>query len=97
MITWSLEISQHVPCYSTTTVQRTEVYRANFPKPPPELIKGEEVYEVENILKHQKRGQTYQYYVKWKGYPISEASWEPEEVFSDDGELLTQYKQCYQL
>ena len=39
----------------------------------------------------------YQYYVKWKGYPISEASWEPEEVFSDDGELLTQYKQRYQL
>ena len=55
------------------------------------------MYEVENILKHRKRGRTYQYYVKWKGYPISEASWEPEEVFSDDGELLTQYKQRYQL
>ena len=61
------------------------------------MIEGEEVYEVENILKHRKRGRTYQYYVKWKGYPISKALWEPEEVFSDDGELLTQYKQRYQL
>ena len=60
--------------------KETEVYGANFPKPPPELIEGEEVYEVENILKHRKRGRTYQYYVKWKKSPISEASWEPEEV-----------------
>ena len=70
----------------------TEVYRANFPRPTPELIKGEEVYEVENILRHRKRGHRYQYYMKWKGYPISKASWEPEEVFSDEGDLLTRYK-----
>ena len=36
--------------------KETEVYGANFPKPPLELIEGEEVYKVENILKHQKRG-----------------------------------------
>ena len=30
----------------------TEVYGANYPRPPPELVEGEEVYEVENILKH---------------------------------------------
>ena len=65
--------------------------------PPPELIEGEEVYEVENILRHRRRGRGHQYYVKWKGYPISEASWEPEEVFSDDGDLLTRYKQKHQL
>ena len=77
--------------------RENEVYGANFPKPPPELVDGEEVYEVEGILRHQKRGRGYQYYVKWKGYPISEASWEPEEVFSDDGDLLTQYKERHQL
>ena len=73
--------------------KETEIYGANFPRPTPELIKGEEVYKVEYILRHRKRGQGYQYYVKWKGYPISEALWEPEEVFSDDGNLLTQYKE----
>ena len=77
--------------------KETETYGANYTRPPPELLEGEEVYEVENILKHRKRGRGYQYYVKWKGYPIAEASWEPEEVFSDDGDLLTRYKQLHQL
>jgi hypothetical protein len=77
--------------------KENEVYGANFPEPPPELIEGDEVYEVETILKHRKRSRGYQYYVKWKGYPISEASWEPEYVFSDDGDLLTRYKQRHQL
>ena len=54
--------------------RENEVYGANFPKPPPELVDGEEVYEVEAILRHRRRGRGYQYYVKWKGYPISEAS-----------------------
>ena len=77
--------------------RETEVYGANYPRPPPELVKGEEVYEVENILKHRRRGRGYQYYVKWKGYPIEEASWEPEEVFSNDGDLLSLYKDRHQL
>jgi hypothetical protein len=77
--------------------KETDVYGANFPRPTPELIEGEEVYEIEYILRHRKRGRGYQYYVKWKGYPITEASWEPEEVFSDDGDLLTQYKERHQL
>ena len=29
-----------------------EVYGANFAKPPPELIEGEEVYEIDSILRH---------------------------------------------
>ena len=45
-----------------------EIYGSNYPKPLPELLEGEEVYEVEMILKHRQRGRGYQYYVKWKGY-----------------------------
>ena len=72
--------------------KENETYGEIFPEPPPELLEGEEVYEVENILNHRKRGQGYQYYVKWKGYPISDASWEPEHAFSQDGDTLAQYK-----
>ena len=32
--------------------RENEVYGANFPKPPPELVDGEEVYKVEGILRH---------------------------------------------
>ena len=88
--TWKIH-----PMFHATLLRQykeTEVYGANFPRPLPDIIKGEEVYEVEQILKHRKWGWGYQYYMAWKGYPILEASWEPEQVFSDDGDLLTRYK-----
>ena len=105
-VTYQLELPRtwriHNVFHATLLRQykETEVYGANFPRPTPELIEGEEVYEVEYIIRHRRRGRGYQYYMKWKGskgYPISEALWEPEEVFSDDGDLLTQYKEQHQL
>ena len=42
------------------------------------VVDGEEEYEVEAILKHKCKGARYLYLVMWKGYPITEASWEPE-------------------
>ena len=77
--------------------KENEVYGENYTEPPPEIENGEEVYEVETILKHRKRGRGYQYFIKWRGYPITDASWEPEEVFSDDGDLLTQYKKRHKI
>jgi len=77
--------------------KENEIYGENYTEPPPELLEGEEVYEVETILNHRKRGRGYQYYVKWRGYPISDASWEPEHVFSDDGDTLIQYKRRHHL
>jgi Chromo (CHRromatin Organisation MOdifier) domain len=70
-----------------------EVHGENFSQPIPDILNGEEVYNVEMILKHRRRGQSYQYLIKWEGYPISEASWKPEEAFSDDGNLLAIHKQ----
>ena len=77
--------------------KENEVYGENYTEPPPELVEGEEVYEVETILSHRRRGRGYQYFIKWWGYPISDASWEPEHVFSDDGDILRQYKCCHHL
>ena len=36
----------------------TEEYGINFQEPPPDLIKGEEEWEVEQILDEHKQGQT---------------------------------------
>ena len=77
--------------------QENEIYGKNYPEPPAELEDGEEVYEVETILNHRKRGRSYQYYIKWKGYPVSDASWEPEQAFSDDGDTLSRYKRRHKL
>ena len=73
--------------------RENEIYGENFTEPPPELVEGEEVYEVETIWGHRKRGCGYQYYVQWRGYPISDASWELEHAFSDDGKILAEYKE----
>ena len=46
-------------------------------KPPPDLINGEEEYEIEEVLQSRKHGKGHkvQYLVKWKGYPDSENQW----------------------
>ena len=49
------------------------------------------------IQGHRKQGHGYQYYVQWRGYRISDASWEPEHAFSNDGKILTEYKEQHHL
>src|ERR1700730_14143550 len=59
--------------------QETHAHGPNFSRPPPDLIDGEEEYEVERIISHRRHGRarTLQYLVKWKGYPESDNTWEP--------------------
>jgi hypothetical protein len=47
--------------------QENEVYGENYIQPPPDIEEGEEVYEVEQILKHRKCGRGYEYLIKWVG------------------------------
>ena len=76
----------------------TEVHGPNFPRPPPEIENEEERYEVETILKHKKRGRGIQYFVLWKGYPITEASWEPPSSFEQGGEkILKAYRRRHKI
>ena len=60
-----------------TPYHETELHRPNFTKPPPDLIDGEEEYEVEEILQSWRfsRQHKVQYLIKWKGYPDSENQW----------------------
>ena len=76
---------------------KNEIHGNNYPRPPAKLLEGEEVYEVDSILKHWRRGRGYQYYIKWKGYLITEATWENELAFSKNGNMLEQYKLWNQL
>jgi Chromo (CHRromatin Organisation MOdifier) domain len=52
----------------------TANFGPNFSRPPSDLIGGEEEYEVERILSHQRHGKSrkLQYFIKWKGYPESD-------------------------
>ena len=50
------------------------------PVPLPDIINKEEEYEVEEIRKHQKKGQGTQYLVYWKGYGNEYDQWIVETV-----------------
>ena len=77
--------------------KENNIHGENYIRPPPDIEEGEEVYEVEVILKHQKRGRGYEYLVKWVGYPITEASWEPTTSFTGAIDTLQEYKERHQL
>jgi hypothetical protein len=61
--------------------QETVEHGINFPEPPPDLINGNEEYEVEQILGKRThwRWKKKQYLIKWKGYSSVHNSWEPAE------------------
>ena len=60
-----------------TPYQETDFHSVNYDKPPPDLINGEEEYEVERVVSSRRhgRGGHIQYLVKWKGYLDVENQW----------------------
>ena len=72
----------------------TSAHGPNFSKPPPDIIDGEEEYEVETIKAHRHHGRNHQlqYLIKWKGYPDSDNTWEPaSQIHAPD--LVKNYHQ----
>jgi hypothetical protein len=50
----------------------------HHPKPPlpPELVEGEEEYEVEKILDSKMSSRRLRFLIKWQGYGREHDSWE---------------------
>jgi hypothetical protein len=72
--------------------KETEQHGPNFIGPPPDIVNDEEQYEVERIINHRKRGRTFQYLVRWKGYTAMDDSWEPETNLANAPDILKQYQ-----
>ena len=61
-------------------------------RPPSHIVvDGEEEFEVEAILRHKGTGAQRLYQVLHKGYPITEASWEPESHLRNATQILEDY------
>jgi hypothetical protein len=82
---WSIHPVFHIDLL--TPYHEMPIHSANYQRPPPDLVEGEEEYEVETVLVSRRFGcgKKLQYLVKWKGYPDSDNQWiNKEDVFADD-------------
>src|SRR5882762_9395429 len=72
---WQIHPVFHVDLL--TPYKEMATYGSNYMRPPPDLINGEEEYEVEHVISSRQfgRGRQVQYLVKWKGYPNSDNQW----------------------
>ena len=68
----------------------TQVRHVNPPEPV--ILEGqEEEYEVERIISHRLRRGKPEYLVKWRGYPLSDCTWEPTVNLSHCAEAIESF------
>ena len=93
--TWKIHDVFHASLLSP--YKETETHGPNFSKPPPDLIEAKEEYEVEQIVSHRGPLGRRKYLTLWKGYPLSENTWEPESNLRHAPEILGDYKRMHSL
>ena len=64
----------------------------NFLQPPPDLVEGEEEYEVKAVLEHRGKPGRHTFLIRWKGYSAAEDTWEPERNLGNTQLLIIEYK-----
>jgi hypothetical protein len=95
-VMWRIHNAFHA--FLLTPYIENDIHGPNYTRPPAELAENEEEqWEVERIIGHRKCGRGYQYHMLWKGFPITEATWEPESVFDHAQETLQPYKEYHGL
>ena len=92
---WKIHLTFHISLLSP--YKETKTHGPNYVQPPPELVDGEEEYEVECILKHRGHPKCHSYLIRWKGYGAEEDSWIPEKDLGNSSEILSEYKRRVKL
>jgi hypothetical protein len=83
-VVFQLQLPQHWKIFNVfhtlllTPYRETEEHGQNFEEPPPELVKEEPEYKVEQVLASQHYGhhRQLQYLLLWKRYSQAHNSWE---------------------
>ena len=104
---YELELPASLRIHPVINVSKLKLHKdgvAEFPARPvpfgrPDPVAtgdgDEKEFEVERILDRRQYGRYKidQYLVRWKGYPDSEATWEPIEALDGALELIVEYNQ----
>ena len=86
---YRLELPASMKIYPVFHAPLLEIYHESIisersqPTPPSVEIDGCKEYEVESILDSRIRQGKLEYFVYWRGYPISERTWEPASNLSN--------------
>ena len=80
-----------------TPYHENDIHGVNDEELPPDLVEGQQEWEIEKITRHRRKGNQWQYFIKWKGYPTSDNSWEPETNLENARDLLQEYKDKHKL
>jgi hypothetical protein len=65
------------------------------PPPPSVLVDNQVEFEVEEVLDSKIMQKRLFYLVKWKGYPVSDNSWEPASHLSNTRDLVDSFHAKY--
>jgi hypothetical protein len=76
-----------------TPYHETKEHGINFTRPPADIINDIPEFEVESINKIRKYRNRWQYFIKWRGYPDSENTWEPMTNLQNSHDLIQQWHQ----
>ena len=77
IFTISKQIPRDPPVYKLKDYDGEELKGTFYDKELQKVIKQNDVYEIEKVLKKRGRGNNVQYLVKWSGYPNKFNSWVP--------------------
>ena len=99
---YKLDLPPHMKIHPVFHVLQLKLYRKpeaaerTYTKPEPIMsVSGELEYEVDEIINHRKRKRgtktKIEYLIVWKGYPVHESTWEPEENVANAPEKIAEY------
>ena len=88
---WKIHNVFHVDLL--TPYRETEFHGPNYNQLPPDLMRGEEQYKVEQVIGEciYGRWKKKQYLVKWKGYPNSDNQWLDAKDMENAQELIAEF------
>ena len=86
------------PVFHVSLIEPASLDRSLHPQPippPPIIVDNQQEYEAEEILDSRSFRHQLQYLVKWKGYHISESTWEPASNLKNSPSLVRSFHLKY--